>query len=215
MKLNPRIYAALINEPIEKQEVEGRSIEIHYMNDTPYLYQFAAKGRFSIWTSNGQDFRILIEKRYHEMLKDFYQPEINGVWLNFMLRVGKINKNMGRWFLYPTIVLYLAIAIIGTLFFSGYTTEILIGIVVIMILSRMIQSRLFNQKVRKENHIAQDQIAAILGEDKYAEILKLQEAHLKEYFKFDEEEQQNTTAIENEPTKIEEDFSNDNGTKND
>jgi hypothetical protein len=216
MRLNPKIYAALANEPIEKQKIDGKNIEIHYMNDTPYLFQFASKGRFSIWTSDGQNFKILIEKRYHEMLHDFYQPEINAIWLSFMIRVGNINKKMGKWFLYPTIVLYLAIAILGSIFFSGYTTEILIGIVVIMIASRMVQSRLFNRKVTQENRVAQDEIAKILGEDKYAGILKLQELHLKEYFKFDEEEQQ-TEAISNQneaPVK-EEDSSNDNGTKND
>jgi hypothetical protein len=216
MRLNPRIYAALINEPIERQEIDGKIIEIHYMNDTPYLFQFAAKGRFSIWTSNGQNYKILIEKRYHEMLKDFYQPEINVIWLNFMIRVGKINRNMGRWFLYPTIILYLAIAILGTIFFSGYTTEILIGIVVIMIASRMIQSRLFNRKVTQENRVAQDEIAEVLGEDKYNGILKLQELHLKEYFKFDDDELQNKSATDQvESAVIEEDSSNDNGIKND
>jgi hypothetical protein len=216
MRLNPKIYSALVNEPIEKQEIEGKIIEIHYMNDTPYLFQFASKGRFSIWTSNGQNYRILIERKYHEMLHDFYQPEINAIWLNFMIRVGNINKKMGKWFLYPTIALYLAIAIIGSIFFSGYTTEILIGIVVIMIASRMVQSRLFNRKVTQENRVAQDEIAKILGEDKYAGILKLQELHLKEYFKFDEEEKQTEIFTnQNDTTVIEEDSLNDNGTKND
>jgi hypothetical protein len=123
---------------------------------------------------------------------------------------------MSRWFLYPTIVLYLAIAILGTIFFSGYTTEILIGIVVIMIASRMIQSRLFNRKVTQENRVAQDEIAEVLGEDKYNGILKLQELHLKEYFKFDDDELQNKSETDqNESTVIEEDSSNDNGIKND
>mgnify|MGYP001291713639 CR=1 FL=1 len=189
MKLNPKIYAALTQEPIERQEVEGRIVEIHYMNETPYLFQFASKGRFAVWTSDGINFKVLIEKKYHEMLGDFYSPEVNAIWLSFMTRVGAINRSMSKWFTYPLLALYLVIAIVGTLFFPGNTTEVLIALVVVMILSRFAQGRFFNRKVMHENRKAQDQIADLLGEDKYAAIVKAQQEHINEYFKFEEENQ--------------------------
>jgi hypothetical protein len=205
MKLNPKIYAALINEPIEKQEINGKIVEIHYMNDTPYLLQFASKGRFAVWTSDGSNFKVLIEKKYHEMLNDFYCPEVNGIWISFMSRVGAINRKMSKWFTYPLLLLYLIIAILGTLLFPGNTTEVLIALVVIMIFSRFIQGRIFNRKVMHENRKAQDEIASFLGEDKYAEIVKAQEAHINEYFKFEETESIDEPVENNRNENIEED----------
>jgi hypothetical protein len=47
MKLNPKVYKQLTGEPFETQEINGKNIEFHYMNDTPFLFQFASKGRFA------------------------------------------------------------------------------------------------------------------------------------------------------------------------
>jgi hypothetical protein len=68
MKLNPKIYKQLTQEPFDTQEINGKIVEFHYLNDTPYLFQFASKGRFAIWTSDGNNFKVLVEKRYYEML---------------------------------------------------------------------------------------------------------------------------------------------------
>lgn len=64
-----------------------------------------------------------------------------------------------------------------------------------MILSRMIQSRVFNQRISKENKSAQDQISTFLGEEKFNEVLKAQETHMKEYFKFEEETIENDDQV--------------------
>ena len=45
-----KIFKALTGEPAVVQQIDGRQVEIHYMNDTPFLAQFAGRGRFAEWT---------------------------------------------------------------------------------------------------------------------------------------------------------------------
>ena len=59
MKLNPKIFKQLTAEPFETQIVDGKKVEFHYMNDTPFLFQYASRGRFAVWTSDGKDYNIL------------------------------------------------------------------------------------------------------------------------------------------------------------
>ncbi len=61
MKLNSKVYKQLTNEPFEKHEINGKTVEFHYMDDTPFLTQFASRGRFAVWTSDGNDYKVLIE----------------------------------------------------------------------------------------------------------------------------------------------------------
>ena len=187
MKLNPKVYKQLNGEPFETQNANGKIIEFHYMNDTPFLFQFASRGRFAIWTSDGNNYKVLIEAKYYEALKDFYQPEVNLIWLNFLERVGSMSKKINMWFIIPTFFLYIIVAGVATIVFPQQTLPILLGMIVLVVFSNMIQGRLVNKKVREENKVAQDQIREFLGNERFDGLVKSQEDHYQEYFKFDEE----------------------------
>ena len=187
MKLNPKIYKQLTAEPFETQDVDGKIIEFHYMNDTPFLFQYASKGRFAVWTSDGQNYKVLIEKTYHEALRDFYQFDVNKIWLNFLERVGGISSKINRLFIIPTMLVYIIVASLAYFYFPELTLQILLGMIVLVVISNIFQSRLVNKKVKAENISAQDQIRALIGNDKFDELVKAQEEHYQEYFKFEEE----------------------------
>lgn len=187
MKLNPKIYKQLTAEPFETQDVDGKIIEFHYMNDTPFLFQYASKGRFAVWTSDGQNYKVLIKKTYHEALHDFYQFDVNKIWLNFLERVGGISSKINRLFIIPTMLIYVVVATVAYFYFQELTLQILLGMIVLVVISNIFQSRLVNKKVKAENVAAQDKIRALIGTDKFDDLVKAQEEHYQAYFKFEEE----------------------------
>lgn len=221
MKLNFKVYKQLTTEPFLTQEIDGKIIEFHYMNDTPFLYQYASRGRFAIWTSDGTNYRVLIEKTYYEALEDFYQVEVNKIWLGFLEGVSKLSKRINSWFIIPTLVLYVVIAGLATYLFKDYTLQILLGMIVLVVLSNMLQGRMVNKKVREENLKAQDLIRQQIGNERFESLIKAQEDHYQEYFKF-QQEPENVDAESNQVEddqveKIEEiineEETNDDGTK--
>ncbi len=197
MKLNSKVYKQLTNEPFEKQEINGKTVEFHYMDNTPFLMQFASRGRFAVWTSDGNDYKVLIESSYYEALKPFYEYEVNVIWLNFLDKVSNISKKVNMLFIIPTLVLYAIGAIIAIAFFQEQTLPILLGLIIIVVVSNMVQSRVVNKKVREENQNTQDQIREFLGQESFDQLVKNQEDHYQQYFKFDEVEE-NTEHTENE-----------------
>lgn len=187
MKLNPKVYNQLKGTPFMSQNIDGVLVEFFYMDDTPYLYQYAGKGRFAIWTSNGINYRVLVEKTYYEAIEAFYEEPVNRIWVNFLDRIGKITKKINMLFIIPIIIFYLGIAVLATLFFQDYMLPILLVLIVMVVISNMIQGQIVNKRVRKENQAAQDEIRRYLGEEGFSDMVQKQEDHYKAYFKFEDE----------------------------
>lgn len=218
MKLNFKVYKQLTTEPFLTQEIDGKIIEFHYMNDTPFLYQYASRGRFAIWTSDGTNYRVLIEKTYYEALEDFYQVEVNKIWLGFLEGVSKLSKKINSWFIIPTLVLYVVIAGLATYLFKDYTLQILLGMIVLVVLSNMLQGRMVNKKVREENLKAQDLIRQQIGNERFESLIKAQEDHYQEYFKFQQEPENvdaESNQVEDDQVEKIEDIINEEETNND
>jgi hypothetical protein len=196
MKLNPKVYNQLKAEPFETQELNGRIVEFHYMNDTPFLFQFASRGRFAVWTSDGANYKVLVEKKYFEAMRAFYTEEVNVIWLGFLQRVSGISRKINNFFMIPTLVLYVVIAALATWLLPNNMLEILLFMIVLVVASNMVQSRIVNKKVREENKRAQDDIRAFIGAENFEELIKAQEEHYQEYFKFEEPVEENSETIE-------------------
>jgi hypothetical protein len=187
MKLNAKIYKQLTNEPFEKQVIDGKTVEFHYMDDTPFLTQYAGRGRFAVWTSDGNDYKVLIESTYYEALKPFYEYEVNVIWLRFLDKVSSLSKKINNYFIIPTLIIYAIGAILAILFFEEQTLPILLGLVVLVVISNIFQSRVVNKKVRDENLATQDKIRDHLGQEDFDHLVKAQEEHYQKYFSFDEQ----------------------------
>lgn len=194
MKLNSKVYKQLTNEPFEKHEINGKTVEFHYMDDTPFLTQFASRGRFAVWTSDGNDYKVLIESTYYEALKPFYQYDVNVIWLGFLDKVSAISKKINMLFIIPTLALYAIGAILTFVFFEEYTLQILLGLIIVVFISNMVQSKVVNNKVRAENQMTQDLIREHIGQAQFDELVKAQEEHYQKYFRFEEVEETNENA---------------------
>jgi hypothetical protein len=188
MKLNARIYKNLTGEPFLKQEINNKIVEFHYMNDTPFLFQFASKARFAVWASDGVNYKVLIESKYYEAMKPFYEKEINEIWINFLQRVSGINKKINMMFLIPMLFLYAIIAFVASVYFEGYMLQILLGLLGVIIISNMVQNRIVTKRVRQENLDTQNQIRTFIGDVEFEKLIQAQQEHYQAYFKFDVEQ---------------------------
>jgi hypothetical protein len=212
MKLNPKVYNQLTAEPFETQQLNGRIVEFHYMNDTPFLFQFASRGRFAVWTSDGNNYKVLIEKKYFEAMRAFYTPEVNLIWLGFLQKVSGVSRKINNFFMIPTLILYVVIAALATWLLPNNMLEILLFMIVLVVISNMVQSRIVNKKVRDENKKAQDEIRAFIGDENFEQLIKAQEDHYQEYFKFEEPvEEQNVTT--EDVSKVDEESEKKDGTE--
>lgn len=187
MKLNAKIYKQLTNEPFEKQEINGKTVEFHYMDDTPYLTQYAGRGRFALWTSDGANYKVLIESTYYEALKPFYEYEVNVIWLGFLDKVSSLSKKINNRFIIPTLALYALGAILAIVFFQDQTLPILLGLIILVVISNIVQSKVVNKKVKEENVATQDEIRNHLGQENFDELVKAQEEHYQKYFSFEDQ----------------------------
>lgn len=196
MKLNYKVYKKLVNEPFETQTVDGRTIEFHYMNDTPFLLRFASRGRFAIWTSDGKNYKVLIEKTYFEALKEFYEPKLNEIWVTFLERITRVSRKINMFFIIPTLILYGVVALVASVYFSDRMFQILIGLVIVVVIGNVVQGKVVNKKIQQENYNAQNQIRDFVGIEKFDELVKAQEEHYKTYFKFEEEPKKDSEEID-------------------
>ncbi len=200
MKINPKVYKNLNGEPFEVQDIDGIKVAFYDMNETSYLTQYAGRGKFAIWTSaGGNDYKVLIEKSYYEALKPFYEFNVNRIWLGFLIKAEQVTNSVNKRFVYPSLIAYLLIATLSVFFLQQYTAQILIALIVLIFVSNIFQTRITTKRIREANVQAQDEIRESLGVEEFDRLVKSQEEHYKNYFKFEEPETVETQeVIENE-----------------
>lgn len=205
MKLHYKIFKNLTSEPAVVQDIDGKKLEIHILNDTPYLAQIAGKGYLSEWTSDGKSFKVLVERGYYDVMGDFFGEDVNRIWVNFLSVVGKNFRKMRLYTLLGITIIYLLAIIVGVLWLPEQLTMVLVGAIVVSVIGNTVQSsfqRKFNNAERSKTSQA---IFDVLGEERHNELIKDQETYYASYYKFEEEVVEETKEdIENvEVTKIE------------
>ena len=189
MKINPKVFRNLTSEPFEVQNIGDYKVSFYDMNTTSYLTQFAGRGKFAIWTSDGsKEYKVLIEMSYYEALKPFYEYDVNKIWLEFLSGAGEISKKINLYFMIPTVSLYLVVAVVAAIFFPTIMIQILLALLAIVFISNMIQTRFTSKKIKEENIKSQDKIKQVLGQDEFDQLVIAQEVHYKNYFKFEDSE---------------------------
>lgn len=186
MKLHNRIYRSLTQEPFHTQKIGEKEVGFYYLNDTQHLAQYVQKGRFYVWTSDGTNYRLVIEKGYYEKVSYFFSEEINTIWINFLDEIGVISKKMSRMFLIGSLVIAILIVVASMLLeFQQY--GIFIALTVVLI-ANMVHSSRLNKIIKEKNYNAQVAIRDLLTEPGFEKLILDQEEYYKEYFAFDEEE---------------------------
>lgn len=194
MKMNIRLFNKLVGEPIETQQIRQFTVSFYKMNDTPYFAQYASKGRFAIWTSNGLgEYRVLIEEAYLEAMKDFYEESVNDIWIQFLEDVTSEQKRINRLFLIPTMLVYVIVAVVASLYFPNNVFEFLLGVLIAVFISNYFQNRLIATKVKNKNIDTQNKIRELMGKEKFERLIESQEQHYQAFFKFEEKPLEETS----------------------
>ncbi|MDY0276577.1 MAG: hypothetical protein RBQ97_00685 [Acholeplasma sp.] len=201
MKINNKIYRSLTGEPFLTQDLSGKKVELFYMNDTPFLAQYVSRGRFYLWTSDGKDYKLLVEKGFYEKMNYFFDAKINEIWLNFLEDVGNTNSKMSKMFMGISLGISTLIIILIALF---WREQLMMGVIVALFLTmivNMVQSSKINRLVKEKNYEAQMKIKEVLTEEGFNKLLNDQDEYMKEYFKF-EEDDENFDEEDNEEVEL-------------
>ncbi|MDA0871383.1 MAG: hypothetical protein O2987_00680 [Firmicutes bacterium] len=209
MKLNPRVFRKIITQPFETQQLGSRTVEFHSMNESLFLETYGKRGRFAVWTAEKNVYRVLIETSYYDAMKDFYQENINTIWIDFLERVTQKNKKINLMFIIPLMVTYLLAAIISSLYFPNEVFTVLLGILVVVFISNMFQNRLIRKSVADENIATQNLIRETMGEYKFNRLVEAQERHYKSYFQVPENDNVISKDVQSETTPQIEDTTHD------
>jgi hypothetical protein len=197
MKLQYAIFKQL-NEPKEIQQTDGKTVEIHSMNNTRYLSRFAGKGQFAVWTSDSKSYKLLVEDGYYKVMKDLYSKRVNQVWIRFYEQADKVRFGLLYKMVFPMIALSMALALLFSMVpaLSGYQNYALIGILAVVLITNMLQTSIMRKKVEGSRSEAVRDIKLIVGEARFNELLEQQGKYYEDYFKFDEKVQPEQEAVE-------------------
>lgn len=189
MKINARVYRSLVSEPIEVQEINGKQVEVHYMNDTKFLSEYIPRGRFYLWTSDGNNYKLLVEKGFYKKLDYFFTQEINTIWIDYLEDVGQTDSKNNRNFMFLTLGITVLAVGIASFFFEELLIWIMIGVFMLSMVINVLQSRRIRDRVRSKNIAAQEKIRELLTEEGFNKLLSDQDEYLKEYFEIADEEE--------------------------
>ncbi|MCU0104051.1 hypothetical protein N7603_00045 [Acholeplasma vituli] len=187
MKLQYGIFKQL-NNPKETYQLEGKTVEIHSMNDTKFLSRFAGKGQFAVWTSDSKSYKLLIEDGYYQVMKDLYSKRVNQVWITFYEKADKVRFGLMYKMVFPMIAVSMVLAILFSTLeaLRDYQNFALIGILGVVLVTNMLQTTIMRKKVEEARTTAVKDIQMIIGENKFNDLLEKQGKYYEDYFKFEE-----------------------------
>lgn len=201
MKLQYGIFKQL-NTPKETHQLEGKTIEIHSMNDTKFLSRFAGKGQFAVWTSDSKNYKLLIEDGYYQVMKDLYSKRVNQVWITFYEKADKVRFGLMYKMVFPMIAVSMVLAILFSTIeaLKGYQNFALIGILGVVLVTNMLQTTIMRKKVEEARTVAVKDIQMIIGEHKFNDLLEKQSKYYEDYFKFEEKVEPAVETVEEPKT---------------
>lgn len=186
MRLNPKVFE-LANgiEPQERQEFDGRVVEIYYMNDFDEVYQAnCPKGKFALWTSNdGFNYRLFIEKGYYEQLSELYSDKVNKIWLDFWDKCDETTKKYNFKVMLPLALgCLIAYLLISTLWKSDAAIYVEFGILALFIVGLFALNKVTKNKLAIYNQESVEEIKKVTGSKHFDELMTIQKTYIDEYF---------------------------------
>jgi len=195
MKLNYRIFASLEgSKPFEIQEVGDKKVEFFYLNDMPYFLNYTSRGRFYVWSSDGINYRIVVEKGFYENVDHLFKVEVNEIWITFLEEAGIVNKTLSKLYLIMGIIVFILLSTLGffILFEKNTLSSMFLGLGGMLFLS-FIKTFTVNKKINALNYEVQDKIREYLNEEKFSELVMQQNTYVRNYFKVEDEETEKET----------------------
>lgn len=197
MKMNVKMFKKLTN-PVEILEVDGKVVEVHYMNDTDYLAQYAGQGYFFVWSSDGNSYKLLIEKGYYEELDELFLPEVNALQIKLYEDLSKSRRKVYLGLVLPVFLIIVAL-LVATYFIEelkAYTVQIAVGGLLVFLVVNIFQSSILKRRVDKLRNNYFDDLEELFGIEKLEELVVKQREYHAAYFDFDADEEEEVEKVE-------------------
>ncbi len=195
MKILPKIYAQAKGEPFRVDDYRGSKVEFFPLEDTVYYSRFVANGRFHLWTSNGLDYRLFIDKSYYEALTELYSEEMNTISLDYMLKVyGFRNQKRKKTFLWTLaiLVVVMGIMILVSMLWPQTLDYLAVGGIVLMLAPYFFLIKKeradIDKFIHEEHAVASELIKKEIGADNFEALLTKQEQYAEQFFADQQEE---------------------------
>ncbi len=216
MRINPKLFTiAEATDAIEVQEFDGRKVEIFHMDDYPKVKEeFINKGKFAVWSSvDGVNYRVFIEKGYHQELSALYTKAVNKIWVDFWDTCEVVSRKTSYRIILPVTIVAVA-ACIGLSFIPNQQASFfaMLGIVVVAFVVMLFFNRLTKKRIYDANVKSVEEIKKCVGGSKnFDALIEAQKNYMDAYYDAlypsDEEEEENpaleeqTDAVSEEETK--------------
>lgn len=194
MKMLPRDYAKAVGTPFRVEKYKDATLEMYYLNDRNDFYKFAQRGRFSVWTSDGVNYRLFVEKGYYEAVPNLYKNEVNDIWLDFTNSIYGAQRKMSRKYMMVSMIVLLVVlgaSMLLQTFWAEQANNIFLAAMVVLFIGLIVSSNRQQKRLRslvqEENKKATELIKNELGEAAFQEILDNQEKYYQKYFNTEEE----------------------------
>lgn len=192
MKILPKIYKSVTDEPFRVENYNGKRVEFHRLENTPYLVKYAAKGRFAVWTSDGENYRVLVESGYYEECSELYQNSINNIWLDYTHFVYDTQRKIGKKYnlisLGVTALILVVVLLISLLGIVDDSAAFIIGMVLLFVVVFFVssnQQRKVTSEIQESNRTATKKIKKILGDRNFENLLQKQSNYYYKYMEID------------------------------
>ncbi|HHT82073.1 MAG TPA: hypothetical protein GX003_01350 [Acholeplasmataceae bacterium] len=215
MKINKKLFDSLTREPNEVQIIDGKKLEIFFMTEDEKA-QFDAEGRYSMWTSDGKDFRFLVNEDFynHGVIKEFYTQPVNTEWIRYVDTISKYQRKFLFTLMLPLMLVYIIVAVISILYFKDYSLYILIGMMVVVFIVNAIQTKVVRTKMEQENDKTQRAIQEHITPEVYDQVAKDQIEFRELRNKARDAEFSGEQPVEEKPAEIETESENQEEEKN-
>lgn len=173
--------------PIEVQEWDERKIEVYYMDDFDGVKEeFINKGQFAAWASiDGVNYRLFLEKGYHEAVGELYSQPINKIWVEFWDRTDVIARKFSRKVMLPIMIVCIVAVILSFIFAEqlGKAGDIITIVMLVLAFVAMLFSNSFTKKaIMRENVASRDLIIKHFGENKFDKLIDRQKEYMDAYY---------------------------------
>lgn len=171
MKIQKKLFDSLTREPDLVQEVEGKKIEFFFMTEEE-ADVYEREGRYTVWTSDGKDNRVLISEDYYNYgsIKEYYSQDVNAKFLEYIDKVSNAQRKSLMWIMIPTMVIYVIVSILSIVLFADYAMYVLIGLLLAIIVVNVLQSRYVRNKITTEQENFQLEMQELLTLEVYDHI---------------------------------------------
>lgn len=206
MRINPKLFTiAEATDAIEVQEFDGRKIEIFHMDDYPKVKEeFINKGKFAVWSSiDGLNYRVFIEKGYHQELSALYTKAVNKIWVDFWDVCETISRKTSYRIILPVTIVAVA-ACIGLSFIPNQQASFfaMLGIVVVAFVVMLFFNRLTKKRIYDANVKSVEEIKKCVGGSKnFDALIEAQKNYMDSYYDAlypSDEEDEEESALEEE-----------------